>query len=228
MTNRIHIDISARIAQTCPDLSLWAISCAVKNTESDPLLWEEISRQEQILRETLRIGDINQWLPIKATRLAYKKLGKAPNRYRPSAEALCRRILRGLPLYRINTLVDIINLVSLKSGYSIGAFDLDKIKGDRIVLGVGQEGEPYYGVGRGELNISGLPVYRDELGGIGTPTSDEERTKTELSTSRLLLIINGYPGAEGLEEAGALASGLLTRYVSATQIEKTEINTLYH
>jgi DNA/RNA-binding domain of Phe-tRNA-synthetase-like protein len=178
------------------------------------------------MRETLRIEDINKWLPIKATRQAYKKLGKDPNRYRPSSEALCRRILRGLPLYRIDTLVDIINLVSLKSGYSIGTFDIDKIRGEHIVLGVGQEGESYHAIGRGELNIAGLPVYRDELGGIGTPTSDEERTKIELSTSSLLLIINGYSGAGGLEEAGVLACGLLARYVSATHIRKIEINTL--
>ena len=60
---------------------------------------------------------------------AYKRLGKDPNRYRPSAEALRRRILRGLPLYKIDTLVDIVNLVSIRSGYSIGGFDADKIVG---------------------------------------------------------------------------------------------------
>ncbi|MDR1556158.1 MAG: hypothetical protein LBS88_03890 [Tannerellaceae bacterium] len=222
----MHISISAEMAEACPDLRIWALSCEVKNTESDPLLWEEISRQEQVLRETLHIDEINKWLPVKATRQAYKKSGKDPNRYRPSAEALCRRVLRGLPLYRINTLVDIINLVSLKTGFSIGAFDIAKIRGEQIILGIGREGESYQGIGRGEFNISGLPVYRDELGGIGTPSSDEERTKIELSTSRLLLIINGYSGAEGLPEAGALASGLLTRYASAAHIRKIEINTL--
>jgi DNA/RNA-binding domain of Phe-tRNA-synthetase-like protein len=222
----MRISITAEIAGACPGLHLWAISCEVRNTESDPLLWEEISRQEAVMRKTLRIEEINKWLPIRATRQAYKKLGKDPNRYRPSAEALCRRILRGLPLYRIGTLVDIVNLVSMKSGYSIGAFDMDKIKGEHIVLGIGEEGEPYQGIGRGKLNISRLPVYRDELGGIGTPTSDEERTKIRLSTTRLLLIINGYSGAGGLEEAGALASGLLARYVSAVHIRKIEINRL--
>jgi DNA/RNA-binding domain of Phe-tRNA-synthetase-like protein len=221
----IPITLSTEIAKACPGLHIRAISCRIKNTPSDARLWEEIARQENILRETLRLEDINQWLPIRATRQAYKRLGKDPNRYRPSAEALCRRVLRGLPLYRIDTLVDIVNLVSLKSGYSIGAFDREKVEGDRLVLGVGKEGESYHAIGRGELNISGLPVYRDALGGIGTPTSDEERTKIELTTTRLLLIINGYSGAEGLQEAAAFAIECLERYVSATHIEQIEINT---
>ena len=156
---------------------------------------------------------------IQATRQAYKRLGKDPNRYRPSSEALRRRILRGLPLYKVDTLVDLINLVSIRSGYSIGGFDADKIAGGSLVLGVGREGEIYHGIGRGELNIAGLPVYRDAVGGVGTPTSDEERTKIGLDTTHLLMIINGYSGLEGLEAAGKYAVGLLSKYVSAINME---------
>ena len=85
-----------------------------------------------------------------------------------------------------------------------------------LVLGVGREGEIYHGIGRGELNIAGLPVYRDAVGGIGTPTSDEERTKIGLDTTHLLMIINGY---SGLEAAGKYAVGLLSKYVSAINME---------
>ena len=53
---------------------------------------------------------------------------------------------------------------------------MDKIAGGSLVLGGGREGEIYHGIGRGELNIAGLPVYRDAVGGIGTPTSYEERS----------------------------------------------------
>ncbi|MBR5635174.1 MAG: hypothetical protein IKW78_08400, partial [Prevotella sp.] len=42
----------------------------------------------------------------------------------------------------------------------------------------------------------GLPVYRDAEGGVGTPTSDNERTKITLETRRLLVLINGYDGNE--------------------------------
>ena len=216
MTN---ISISEEIATACPDLHVLALSCDVCNSEPDERLWQEIADEEKAVRETVKLEQINKWLPIQATRQAYKRLGKDPNRYRPSSEALRRRILRELPLYKVDTLVDLINLVSIRSGYSIGGFDVDKIAGGSLVLGVGREGEIYHGIGRGELNIAGLPVYRDAVGGIGTPTSDEDRTKIGLDTTHLLMIINGYSGLEGLEAAGKYAVGLLSKYVSAINME---------
>ena len=216
MTN---ISISEEIATACPDLHVLALSCDVCNSEPDERLWQEIADEEKAVRETVKLEQINKWLPIQATRQAYKRLGKDPNRYRPSSEALRRRILRELPLYKVDTLVDLINLVSIRSGYSIGGFDVDKIAGGSLVLGVGREGEIYHGIGRGELNIAGLPVYRDAVGGIGTPTSDEQRTKIGLDTTHLLMIINGYSGLEGLEAAGKYAVGLLSKYVSAINME---------
>ena len=214
----IEISLSPEIMAACPDLCVAALACQVINSPSDPRLWEEIAREEAAVRVSMPLSEINKWKPIQATRAAYKKLGKDPNRYRPSAESLLRRILRDLPLYRVDTLVDLINLVSIHTGYSIGGFDADKIEGD-LILGVGQEGEPYQGIGRGTLNIAGLPVYRDRKGGIGTPTSDEERTKLGLDTQSLLMIINGYSGFKGLREACDYAVELLRRYVSAEKVE---------
>ena len=218
----IRIELSSEIKTACPELKVLAIACQVKNSPSDAALWQEIAAEEAAVKATCRIEEVNKWAPIKATRTAYKRLGKDPNRYRPSAEALRRRILRDLPLYRIDTLVDLINLVSIRSGYSIGGFDADKIEGD-LTLGVGREGELYQGIGRGVLNIAGLPVYRDRVGGIGTPTSDEERTKISMETTSLLMIINGYSGSEGLSEAGEYAIDLLRRYASAENVRVWEI-----
>ncbi|MDH6356225.1 phenylalanine--tRNA ligase beta subunit-related protein [Parabacteroides sp. PF5-9] len=213
----IQVSIAEEIKKVCPDLHVLTLSCMVKNTPSDTTLWQEITEMEKYIRQTGKLEELNKWEPIRATRQAYKKLGKDPNRYRPSAEALRRRIFRELPLYQIDTLVDIINLVSLKTGYSIGGFDADKIEGE-LVLGVGQEGEPYQAIGRGILNIEGLPVYRDHKGGVGTPTSDEERTKIDLNTSSLLMIINGYSGYNGLVEAGQYALTLLKQYASVSDV----------
>ncbi len=215
----IHVSISDEIQKICPDLYILVIACDVKNTISDEQLWKEITEEEMAVRASMKLEEINKWQPIFATRQAYKRLGKDPNRYRPSAEALRRRILRELPLYKVDTLVDLINLLSIRSGYSIGGFDVSKIVGNELVLGVGREGENYQGIGRGDLNIAGLPVYRDTQGGIGTPTSDEERTKINLDTSRLLMIINGYSGEDGLEAAGRYGVDLLRRYVSAINIK---------
>ena len=214
----MNISVSEQIYQACPRLRLGIIFCDVVNTPSDEALWEEIAAEEESLRLSMRMEEIARRIPIYETRQAYKKLGKDPNRYRPSAEALCRRILKGYPLYKIDTLVDLINLVSIRTGYSIGGFEEKKKKGD-LILGVGKADELFTGIGRGPLNIEGLPVYRDEQGGIGTPTSDEERTKIDLSTTKLLMIINGYSGEEGLMEAVAYAKDLLEKYATARNIQ---------
>lgn len=217
-----NVTVSRQIYQACPYLHLGIIACDVINSPSDEVLWEEIAKAEDNLRKTLRMEDVAKRIPVYATRQAYKKLGKDPNRYRPSAEALCRRLLKGYPLYRIDTLVDLINLISIETGYSIGGFDSDKIQGD-LVLGVGEADELFNGIGRGPLNIEGLPVYRDIVGGVGTPTRDEERTKIDLSTTRLFMIINGYSGKTGMEDAISSSVKLLTNYVLAQNIHTTII-----
>jgi len=181
-------------------------------------LWQEIAAVEAEFKASYPIEQINKIPTIQATRQAYKAFGKDPNRYRPSAEALCRRILKGMELYRINTLVDLINLVSIRTGYSIGGFDEDKIVGD-VTLTVGTADDVFEGIGRGLLNIEGLPVYKDSVGGIGTPTSDNERTKLSQETTRLFMIINGYSGKVGLQEAIDYSVQLLDKYANATGVE---------
>ncbi|MEG0948921.1 MAG: phenylalanine--tRNA ligase beta subunit-related protein [Bacteroidales bacterium] len=214
-----NIKISDRIREVSPEFKGLAISCRVCNSESDTGLWEELDAEMKAFNARYQMEAINKRLPIAANRKVYKALGKDPNRYRPSAEALCRRIVKEKSLYRINTLVDLINLVSIHTGYSIGGFDADKIEGDTLILGVGEAGEIFHGIGRGPLNIEGLPVYRDETGGIGTPTSDEERTKISLDTTRVLILINGYSGENGLEAAGEYMIDLLKKYGAAQLVE---------
>ena len=128
-------------------------------------------------------------------------------------------MLQGKELYQRDTLVDLVNLASIAYGYSIGGFDADKFEGDTLTLGVGKADEPYEGIGRGMINIEGLPVYRDKIGGVGTPTSDNERTKLGEESTHLLMIINSYSGKEGLEEAVSEAIRLLTLYVGASDVQ---------
>ena len=90
-------------------------------------------------------------------------------------------------------------------------------------MGVGKADEPFEAIGRGIMNIEGLPVYRDSLGGIGNPSSDEERTKITSETEHLLMLINGYSGAEGLKEAAEFSIDLLKKYAYAEQIKMTMI-----
>ncbi len=207
-----QITVSEEIKNACPIFKGAAVYAEVTNTAFCEGLWEEINAFTRELTSTTQPEDIKLQPAIAATREAYKRCGKDPSRYRPSAEALRRRLMRGIALYQIDTLVDLINLVSLRTGYSIGGFDADKIQGTDLKLGVGRTEEPFEGIGRGVLNIEGLPVYRDAVGGIGTPTSDNERTKMDLGTQHILAIVNGYSGQEGLQEAVEMIQELLKKY----------------
>lgn len=214
----MEIRFEDTIRCTVPGLTVVTVEADVTNTETSDELWSLLERACADIRSVTGLADISKRPGIKATREAYKAFGKEPNRYRPSSEALCRRAVKGMELYRINTLVDLINVLSLLSGYSIGGFDASKIDGEVLTLGVGRVGEPFEAIGRGQLNICGLPVYRDNIGGIGTPTSDNERTKLDLSTTRLLMCINIYGEEMPAADAAELAVWLLEKYAEARNI----------
>ncbi|MBO4644198.1 MAG: hypothetical protein J5716_06295, partial [Alphaproteobacteria bacterium] len=84
---------------------------------------------------------------IAATRAAYKALGKDPSKYRNSAEAMLRRIAKKNGLYRVNNAVDVNNMISVESGYSLGSYDLAAVQG-QIVWKRSPDGEKYQGIGK--------------------------------------------------------------------------------
>ena len=188
--------VSQEIERVCPEFVGACVEAQVVNTAYCKELWQEIEALGNRYRAELTTESLKQMTSIAATRRVYKACGKDPSRYRPASEALIRRVLQGKKLYQRDTLVDLVNLASIAFGYSIGGFDADKFVGDTLTLGVGREGEPYEGIGRGMINIHGLPVYRDAEGGVGTPTSDHERTKMTIDTRHLVVLINGYDGNE--------------------------------
>lgn len=213
----MKITVTKEITSVCPSFVGACVEATVVNTTFSEGLWQEIEAAGTRFREQLTTETLKSIPAIAATRQVYKACGKDPSRYRPAAEALIRRMLQGKKLYQVDTVVDLINLASIAGGYSIGAFDANKFVGDTLTLGVGREGEPYEGIGRGMINIAGLPVYRDAKGGVGTPTSDNERTKVELGTTNLLVLINGYDGSEeGVTATARHIIRLLADYCSST------------
>lgn len=209
----MEVIVSKEIEQVCPEFVGACVEAGVVNTPYSEALWKEIEALGQRYRQKLTTETLKEMTSIAATRRVYKACGKDPSRYRPASEALIRRVLQGKNLYQRDTLVDLINLASIAYGYSIGGFDADKFVGETLTLGIGREGEPYEGIGRGMINIHGLPVYRDSEGGVGTPTSDNERTKMTLDTRHLLVLINGYDGnMERVSENAEYIQELLRKY----------------
>ncbi|MGM9827699.1 MAG: B3/4 domain-containing protein [Muribaculaceae bacterium] len=216
--------ISDRIRAAAPAYRAIVVTADVVNRPTDDALWAHLHRVADDVRANYAMEQVNKREAIAATRCAYKACGKEPNRYRPSSEALMRRMVKGLELYRTLSVIDLINVLSVETGHSIGGFDADKIVGTTLTLGVGDEGEPYEAIGRGQLNIAGMPVWRDSLGGIGTPTSDNDRTKLSEDSVHLLMIINMYGMENAADVVVARAEELLRTYADAENIVTTLIS----
>jgi len=216
------ITISEELTLAVPEVELSCIECDVQLVEKNNLLWNEILKKVNQLSATMKIEEISKLPAIAASRKAYKACGKDPARYRLSAEALLRRVLKRGEIYQINNVVDLLNLVSISTGFSIGGYDAEKIEG-KAVFGVGKMNEPYSGIGRGNLNIEFMPVFRDKIGAFGTPTSDSQRTSVSLETKRFLMIIINYGANSSLDDATTMAVGLLKKYANALNIEVKKI-----
>ena len=183
-------------------------------TPTSDSLKEEMIKLEQEVMEQLTLETLLKESRIAAARAGYKALGKDPSRYRLSTEALLRRLIKGNGLYFVNNAVDIGNVLSARTQRSVAVLDEDKIQGD-ILIRIGQD-EPYEGIGRGNINIENIPVYCDEVGPFGTPTSDTPRTRITEQTKNILLFITSFNGVDGLLQDVELAKELFTRFGQMT------------
>jgi len=101
---------------------------------------------------------------------------------RPSSEALLRRMKKGEPLPRINSLVDVANALSVQLQVPVGLYDLGKVKGEELVIRLGTEGESYEGIGKERVNVAGRICVADAEGPVGNPSSDSARTMITTET----------------------------------------------
>jgi len=125
---------------------------------------------------------------IAAVRSMYKRVGIDPTKRRPSSEALLRRVRKGEPLPRINSMVDVCNWCSLECQLPYGLYDADRIEGD-VVLRLGLPGESYAGIRKDEVHVGGRITLADRVGPFGNPTSDSARTMVTTATRRALVVV---------------------------------------
>lgn len=125
---------------------------------------------------------------IKGSRAAYRAFGRNPGRYRVSSEALIRRVRRGDELYHINSVVDVNNLISVKSGLSVGSYDLGQVHGT-IRLRKAEHGEGYAGIGKDFLDMENMLVLADDEGIFGSSMSDSMRAMVTENAKDILVVI---------------------------------------
>lgn len=216
----ITISEAVKVLNIKGKLMLLSFNATVR--QNAKLLWNKMDFLIKKLENDLLLDTINTNPAIYATREAYKKFGKDPSRYRPSADSLRRRIVKGLGLYKVNNVVDILNYISLKTGISIGGYNTDLIVGE-VFLDIGKISDDYNGIGRGKLNIEGLPVLYDSKGPFGSPTSDSERTMLHIGAKSITFVYFDFENATNIEDIINETKELLTDYTEAKNFDIKKI-----
>jgi arsenate reductase len=129
---------------------------------------------------------ITEFPPIAALRVLFRAVGCDPTRYRPSSEALLRRLVKGAELPAIHPLVDLNNCLSAELGVPCcvmreGSFGSD------LVFRAGVAGESYQSL-RGPFSLEAKPLLVDEIGPVDAPITGSERVMVEPTTERAWLV----------------------------------------
>ena len=218
----VNITIDPQLKEVWQQAALGCVQCRVVVQPSSRQLLEAIDVVCRRLMDSISIEQIKTRENIAQTRACCTALGKDVKRYRNSAEALNRRVLQGKGLYQINNVVEVNNLISLDTGYSLGSYDLEKLEGD-IVWKPAGEGVHYHGIGKEAVNIEFLPVLSDRQGFFGNPNSDSTRAMITPQTTQLLMCVFGFGGAQSLQPMLGQMCEALQTYCGATELETAVI-----
>jgi DNA/RNA-binding domain of Phe-tRNA-synthetase-like protein len=140
-------------------------------------------KQQEFTVETLAEAE-----SVRAIRALFRGWGMDPSKYRPSSEALLRRVVQGKGLYRVSNVVDTGNLVSIETGWPLGCYDRSRIQ-EPVTLRLGSAGESYEGIGKKTWNLEGRPVLADPAGPFGSPISDSTRTMITDSAKNVVIVV---------------------------------------
>ena len=184
-----------------------------RSTELD----HHISMGLKKIKESDALSPYKEHPHLMATRNAYKFLKKDPSRYRPSSDALLRRVLSNKGFYAINNVVDLLNLCSVESQFSIGGYDLDQIEG-AIKLVICND-QTYQAIGRGALNVKNLPLLADNVGLFGSPTSDSLRTSIQEGLRTCLLVVFDFGFSDLLNQFLSETAKQFETYCQATNLQ---------
>ena len=154
---------------------------------------------------------------VAALRSLFRAAGCDPTRYRPSSEALIRRLLKGDDLPAIHPLVDLNNCLSVALAVpccivATGSFT------PPVALRAGRAGESYESL-RGPFNLEGKPLLADAEGPFGTPITDSQRVKVTGGT-RGAWIVAYLPAGVVAPEAAAKALDDLLAGAAVAKVEE--------
>lgn len=158
-----YLRVSEAVAEAYPDLRIAAVTARGVDNRTYPAdLLLRVFEAEDRLRARLTLEQLDDHPHVRAWRDTYRSFGVKPRSYRPTAEALARRVLRGDPLPNLSPVVDTYLVSCLDHLLPIGGYDVERLDGD-IHLECSEGGEPFVPIGAAatEYTKPGEIVYRD-------------------------------------------------------------------
>lgn len=172
---------------------------------SPQMLKGRIRLFQESLHLDLEDRDMKDIPGVAEWRSVFKETGTDPSRYRPSVEALYRRIKKGQFLEPFNSAVDLNNFFSMKYEIPLGIYDADKITGD-VRIAVGDETASYEGLNGREIKLFKMLHTSDEAGPFGSPFVDSCRTAISEESTSALHVVYFKPSMESGECEEMLAA----------------------
>lgn len=219
MWNANHISLRPmQIQIELPDVKLGVVEAdSVRFAlvdESLAALMDQICERK---RREFTVESLADAEPTRAVRAMFRAWGVDPSKYRPSSEALLRRVVQGKGLYRVSNLVDIGNLGSIETGWPYGCYDRSRIA-PPITFRHGSSDEAYEGIGKRAWHLEGRPVLADKQGPFGSPISDSTRSMIAESARDVLVVIYAPSGAPdaSLESAMARVAERFSQFAGAS------------
>jgi len=216
----MKITIKKEIINVLPNFNVYGFTMDVK-VEDSTIIDDKIKELENQINNDYTLEQVLQIPSIKNARDSYKKLGKDPSRYRLACESLFRRLVKGNGLYRVNNVVDAGNVLSIELAKSTAVLDYNKLQGD-IYIRIGTNDDIYYGIGRGLINVTNIPLYVDEVSPFGSPTSDTERTSITMDTKTILLMVICFDELDK-DKIKDLSIETFKKYAYASNINEIEV-----
>ncbi|MBR5017732.1 MAG: hypothetical protein IKX50_08390 [Spirochaetia bacterium] len=213
------VAIDKALYDVYPEIRLGLMQFKAHVKAPNPAFWNYMNTQ--VLPSVRTAIENKEWgdIPgVRGSRLAYKAFGRNPGRYRVSSEALLRRVRRGDELYHINSVVDVNNLLSIKSGLSVGSYDLGAIHGP-VTLRKAASGEGYTGIGKEFLDMENMLVLADDEGIFGSSMSDSTRAMVTENAKEILVVIYCFENSIDLESLLAEGRQAFEKFASSTDIE---------
>lgn len=130
---------------------------------------------------------------IKSWRQTFKQLGIDPSKYRPSSEALIKRVLQEKSVFGVNGAVDVNNFLSMKFVLPYGIYNADKVIGEKLICRLGVEGESYNGLNGRETTMTGKLLLADQHSPFGSPIVDSVRTSIDETAQHVIQVIFIHP-----------------------------------